>query len=136
MLFTLAAVVFCAAIFVFFSQEFISTFKKIFAIKGAPLILPLAGASFIIYNFNYWCLLTFYYYRQVLNGMVSFLTMLIPLGQVSSYIAAILVLTFISVVPVLVLEWVFRKKTYKPYPYPYLTSSIIWLISAFTLILS
>jgi len=136
MLFTLAAVVFCAAIFVFFSQEFISTFKKIFAIKGAPLILPLAAASLVIYSFDYWCLLAVYYYRQVLNSMVSFLTMLIPLGQISSYIAAILVLTFISVIPVLVLDLVSRKKTYKPYPYPYLTSSIIWLISAFILIIS
>ncbi|MCL9682746.1 hypothetical protein [Legionella maioricensis] len=133
MLFTLAAVVFCAAIFVFFSQEFIRTFKRIFAIKGAPLILPLAAASWVIYNFDDWVYLVIYYYRDVLRAIVTFLTKIIPLGQLSSYVAVILLLTFISVVPVFVLDWSFRRKTYKPYPYPYLTSTLIWLISAYLL---
>ncbi len=135
MLFTLAAVVFCAAIFVFFSQEFIRTFKKIFAIKGAFLILPLAAASFVIFNFNDWVYLVIYYYRDALRGILTFLTWIIPLGQVSSYVAAILLLTFISIVPVYLLDWYFRRKTYKPYPYPYLTSTLIWLTSSLILIL-
>ena len=61
MLFTLAAVVFFAAIVTFFSQEFIGIFKKIFAIKGAKLILPLLLASWCIINFNYLVLWVVYY---------------------------------------------------------------------------
>ena len=135
MLFTLAAVVFCAAIFVFFSQEFIRTFKKIFAIKGAILILPLAAASWIIFNFDNWVFLGIYYCRDVLHAIVTFLTRIIPLGQASSYVASILLLTVISVGPIFLLDWYFLKKTYKPYPHPYLTSTLIWLVSAFILIM-
>jgi len=61
MLFTLAAVVFFAAIVTFFSQEFIGIFKKIFAIKGAKLILPLLLASWCIINVNYLVLWVVYY---------------------------------------------------------------------------
>ncbi|BCA96311.1 hypothetical protein TUM19329_26720 [Legionella antarctica] len=135
MLFTLAAVVFCAAIFVFFSQEFIRVFKKIFAIKGAILILPLVVASCVVYNFNDLVYLVIYYYRDVLHAMLSFLTWIIPFGQVSSSVASIILLTLISTVPVFLLDWYLRRKTYKPYPYPYLTSTLIWLVSAFILII-
>ena len=133
MLLTLALVVFFAAIFVFFSQEFIRTFKKVLAIKGAMLLIPLAIASWLVYSFDYWALWAIYYYRELLKGVLTFLMRITPLYQISSSVAIILLLTFISVVPVFLLDWIFRKRTYKSYPYPYLTSTLIWLISALSL---
>ncbi len=135
MLFTLAAVVFFAAIMTFFSQEFIRTFKKIMDIKGAKLILPLLVASWLVLNYDYWALWVVYYYREILHGCVRMLAYIIPFKQISFYIADILVLTIISIVPVFCYDFfVYRKKNYKPYPHSYLVITIIWLINALTLI--
>lgn len=135
MLVTLALVIFSAAIIILFSQEIIGTIKKIVSLKGAGLILPLAIASWVVYTFDYWMILTIYYYREVLHVVVKFLTHIIPFAQASSYVAIVLLLILISIVPVLLLDWIFQKQTLKPYPYPYLTSTLIWLVSALTLVI-
>lgn len=135
MLFTLAAVVFFAAIMTFFSQEFIRMFKKIMAIKGAKLVLPLLAASWLVLTYDYWALWVVYYFRELLNGIVMMIAYIIPFGQISYYVASILVLTIISVAPILCFDYfVYRKKNYKPYPHSYLVSTIIWLVCALTLI--
>lgn len=131
---TLALVVLCAAIIVLFSQEFIRTFKNIFKIKGMILILPLAIASWLVYNFDYWVLWVLYYYREVLNAIISFLSGIMPFQQGASSIIAILLLTGLSVIPVFLLEWFLWKKHYKRYQYPYLTSTLIWIVSSILLL--
>ena len=131
MLLPLAIAVFSAAIFVFFSQEFIRAIKKILAIKGANLIIPLALASWVIYSFDYWFLWLIIYYREVLRQLLALLMYAIPYQPV----ALILLLTLISIVPVFVLDWLSRKRTFKPYPYPYLTSTIIWITTSLLIVL-
>lgn len=135
MLYTLAAVVFCATIFVFFSQEFVNLFKKILAIPGAKLILPLALASWLVYHAYPWILRPIYRYKILLNTLVDFFSSMLPLGRLSLYMSTILVLTVLSVLPVFLLDLFFIKKTYKSYPYPYLTSTFLWLISSLTLVI-
>ena len=135
MLYTLAAVVFCATIFVFFSQEFINVAKKILTIPGANLILPLALASWFVYHAYPWILGSIYHYKILLNTLAAFFASVLPLGELSSYVGAILLLTVISVLPVFLLDLLFIKKTYKPYPYPYLTSTFLWLVNALTLVI-
>lgn len=134
MLITLALVVLFAAIMVFFSQEFIRTFKKIFAIKGAKLVLPLAAASWLVYNFDYWCLWVLYYIREVLNYLISLLSHIMPFHQYARSLSMIVLLTILSVVPVLVIDVIHRRRTYKPFAYPYLTSTLIWIVSTLLLI--
>lgn len=134
MLLTLAIVVFFASIFVFFSQEFIKTGKKIFSIKGAPLILPLAIASWLLYQFSSWILWGLYYYGEVLTKLRKMLMMVIPFQQLGYPLATIIVLTVISVLPVVLLDIYLKHKTYKGYKYPYTTSSIIWIISVVVLL--
>ena len=134
MLITLAVVVFFASIFVFFSQEFIRTFKRLFAIKGAKLILPLAAASWFVYKFELWVLWAIYYYREVLLNMVTLVTHILPFKRAAPGIALILVLTLLSVVPVFIADFIFKKRTFRPYPYPYLTSSLIWVLNAVVLV--
>lgn len=134
MLLTLAIVVFFASIFVFFSQEFIKTGKKIFSIKGAPLILPLAIASWLLYQFSSWILWGLYYYGEVLAKLRKMLIMVIPFQQLGYPLATIIVLTVISVLPVVLLDIYLKHKTYKGYKYPYTTSSIIWIISVVVLL--
>ncbi|KTD43713.1 hypothetical protein [Legionella quateirensis] len=130
MLLTLALVVFAAAIMTLFAQEFIRTFKKIFAIKGAKLVLPLLLGSWLVLNFDYLCLWGFYYYQEILNAVVVFLAGLIPFQSIARPIVLILILTLISVAPVVLLDLYLVKKTFKHYEYPYLTSTLIWIVTA------
>jgi len=131
---TLALVVFFAAIITFFSQEFIRLFKKIFAIWGAKTVLPLLLASWIIYTFDYWVMWIIYYCRELLYGASSGLAHIVPSQNYGYKIAMILLLTFLSVVPVLLLDLLSKRRTYRHYPYPYLTSSIIFITTALILL--
>lgn len=130
MLLTLALVIFSAAIMVLFSQEFIRTFKKIFAIKGAKLFLPLFMGSWLAVNSEDFFVFIVYYIRAILNSIVVFFTQIIPFNKGAYSSVLIIILTLISVVPVVLLDMYLVKKTYKHYEYPYLTSTLIWIISA------
>jgi hypothetical protein len=129
MLLTLALVVFFASIIVFFSQEFIDLFKKIMAIPGALLLLPLLLATSLIYHYQQWILPALHYYQDVLNTILIYLLKIMPRYSMISYLMLVLLLTFISVVPVLLLDQLSRYRTYKRYPYPYVTSTLIWLLN-------
>ncbi|HAU1962493.1 TPA: hypothetical protein F8R58_15485, partial [Legionella pneumophila] len=98
---------------------------KIFAIRGAKLLIPLGLASWLIYNFDYLFIWAIYYIREVLHAVLSFLTRVMPFKQYSTAIALIILLTTVSVGPVLLLDLINRKRTYKGYAYPYLTSTLI-----------
>ncbi|HAT9660178.1 TPA: hypothetical protein JBD28_08950, partial [Legionella pneumophila subsp. pneumophila] len=108
MLLTLALVILFATIMVFFSQEFIRTFKKILAIKGAKLLVPLGIASWLIYNFDYLFIWVIYYIREVLQAVLAFLTRIMPFKPYSTSIALIILLTTVSVGPVLLLDLIYR----------------------------
>jgi hypothetical protein len=132
---TLALVVFFAAILVLFSQEFIGIFKKIFAIKGAKLFLPLIIGSWLVIDFEDIFLWGIYYFRETLNAIVLFLSQIIPFQGAYS-IVLIIVLAIISVVPVFLLDMYLVKKTYKHYEYPYITSTLIWIITALAFVVT
>ena len=134
MLLTLAAVVFFASIMVFFAQEFIRAFKKVFAIKGAKLIIPLALGSWIVYTYEYWLLWVINYYREFLKTSFGFLVHLIPFQRCASSVALILLLTSISIVPVFVLNWISLKRTFAAYQYSYLVSTLIWITTSVILL--
>jgi hypothetical protein len=131
---TLVLVICVAAIFCFFSQEFTRAFKKIFAIKGATLILPLAIASWFVFTFDYLVLWALLYIREVLDNMNQFLIRVLPEKKYSSDIILIVLLTLTSVGPVIILNILSYRKTHKPYPYPYLLSTILWIIGAILLV--
>lgn len=131
---TLVLLVCIAAIFCFFSQEFMRLFKKILAVKGVLLLLPLALASWFVFNYEHLVLLFLYYVRDVLNHINNFLTGLMPSTPYTTAIILIVLLTAISVAPVLLMNIWYYKKTYKPAPHPYLISTLIWIISSILLI--
>lgn len=134
MLLTLALVVFLSAIMVLFSQEFIRIFKGIFAIRGAKLILPLAFASWLVCLFDYPLLWAVYYYREFLAAAANALAYFIPFKTAALPVAKIILITSLAVIPVFLLDWIVRQKTYGAYRYVYLTSTLIWIISAFVML--
>ncbi|TAL62408.1 MAG: hypothetical protein EPN84_06530 [Legionella sp.] len=131
---TIAFLVFVGAIAVFFAQEFNNTLKSIFAIRGMLLILPLALASWLVYTFDYWVLWAIYYYRETLQVLIDGIAYLIPLKSAPT-IAMILVLALVSIVPIWVADYILFKRSYTRFPYPYLASTLILVISSICLIM-
>lgn len=132
---TLALVVLVFSIIVFFSQEFIRMIKKVFGITGAKIILPLLICSWAIYTFDEWFLWAIYYTRDVLQLAVAWIMRLLPFQKWAQSVALILLLTILSVVPSLFMQWLTFKKRYKEYKYPYLTSTIIWITCSVLLLM-
>ncbi|HCJ1109635.1 TPA: hypothetical protein NQN63_000236 [Legionella pneumophila] len=131
----LALVVLLGAIIVLFSEEFIKSFKKLWAIKGAKLLLPLFTASWFIYTFDFLFLWVIFYLSEFLHYTLAFLIKLMPFQQGAESVVLVILLTFFSVVPVLIIDFFTRKKNYKGYQYPYIISTIIWIFCVVLLII-
>jgi hypothetical protein len=133
-LITLTLVVLATSIIVFFSQEFTQVFKKIFAIPGAKLFIPIVFASWLVFQYKYWIVWGLKYYRDVLREVLITLSQALSLNEILTKVLVIILLTCVSIIPVVVLEFYLHRKTYKSYPYPYLTSTVLWLVSAIPLL--
>ncbi|HAU4159341.1 TPA: hypothetical protein ACPHXU_001642 [Legionella anisa] len=130
-----ALVVLFGVVMVLFSEEFSKSLKKLWAIKGARLLLPLFAASWFIYTFDFLFVWVIFYLSKFLHEILAFLIRLMPFQQGAESIALVILLTFFSVVPVLIIDFFTRKKTYKSYPYPYITSTLIWILCVVLLII-
>ena len=130
MLVTFALVVFSSAIVIVFSQEFTSLFKAVFAYKTTQILIPLFAASWLVYSYDYWILWGVYYCQQILSSTVLFFSELLSPYSIKSSMIVIVVLTLTSVLPVFILNIIWKKRTLRVYPYPYITSTMIWIISA------
>ena len=130
-----ALVVLFGVIMVLFSEEVSKSFKKLWAIKGARLLLPLFAASWFIYTFDFLFVWVIFYLRGFLHDTLTFLIRLMLFQQGATSVALVTLLTFFSVVPVLIIDFFTRKKNYKSYQYPYITSTIIWIFCVVLLII-
>ncbi|WP_058535681.1 hypothetical protein [Legionella saoudiensis] len=134
MLFTMTLVILLGAIAVFFSQEFLGFIKKVFAVKGVKLFLPLLAASWFVFSFGDWVIWGITYYRELLATVLTFIVAIIPLPQIAEYTALVIVLTVVSVLPVYLIDLYMRKRSYKSYNYPYTTSTLLFIVSTFVLL--
>lgn len=134
MLVTLALVILCSSIVVFFAQEFRTLFVNIFAIKGVKLVLPLLIASWLIYAFQYWALLGVSYFRELIRGGADLLMQVMPFQKFAEEIAHISLLFALSIIPVLLIELYLRHRTHKGYKYRRLFSALIFVVSAILLL--
>jgi hypothetical protein len=136
MLTTLALVVFFAAIVLFFSQELIGLIKKIFEIRGAKLFLPLAIASFAVYELNFWFLWIIFYYKDFLQSSWSLIHNFLPASPTNTSVSYIIVLTGVSVIPVVLWGFITRKSRYKGHAHSHVASILIWVISVMLFVLT
>ncbi|KTD70337.1 hypothetical protein Lsan_0019 [Legionella santicrucis] len=130
-----ALVVLFGVVMVLFSEEFSKSFKNLWAIKGARLLLPLFAASWFIYTFDFLFVGVLFYSHQFLHDILAFLIGIMPFQQGAESAALVILLTFFSVVPVLIIDFFTRKKNYKGYQYPYITSTLIWIFCVALLII-
>jgi hypothetical protein len=132
----LSLIVVSCAIVVFFSQEFGKFFKKLFAIRGMKLFLPLVLASAIVVDYSNWVLWGLLRFKAFLHSMVATLASWLFFHAGATFVANVLVLAGFSILPVLAINSWVKKKTYHSFHYAYLTSTIIWLLIAVLLTVS
>ena len=134
MLVTIALVVFFASIASFFAPEFGRVFKKIFAIPGAKLLIPLVVASgfIVIYEeAGHWLLIRF---QIMLHQWVIKLDTLIPFEAGSLSIARIISLFIIASLPIWIARGsAIRKKRLEPHTGTYWIGLVLWIIGAILL---
>ncbi|KTD20534.1 Uncharacterised protein [Legionella lansingensis] len=132
MLLTLALLVLFCAIVVFFSNEFANFFKKLFAIRGMKLLLPLILATTLIVLYEHWVSWGVLYARWLLHVAVTTMANRFPFPG-SLLITKILILMVLAVLPVVVIDFLEKRRRFEPFRYSFITSMIIWLVVAMLL---
>ena len=125
---TLTLMIFISAIILFFSKEFKNMFKKLFAIPGMPLLLPLFFATLVVIDYETQILWGILILISALQSLVLTVSQWFSFGKISLTIVSILVLMIISLLPVFALEWWVRQRSYRAFHYGYIITAIIWLI--------
>lgn len=127
MLVTLAIGIFSCAIMVIFANEFGSLFKKIFAIRGAKLFLPLIGASLVAVLYEPWLLMSLLYLKETLFAIIKLLASIFPFHFGAFSIAAVAVIMILTVFPVYVLNIISIRKTHFSFAWAQILNALLWL---------
>lgn len=136
MLYTLAFVVVISAFVMLFSKEIIDLVKKILAIRGMKLVMPLLLVTGLIIKIEPYILIALLYIQESLLVVVKALAGSMHMGVGGFILADVLLLLSLSVLPVLALEYWKQKTTMYPYKYPYFTSTLIWIFISILLVTS
>ncbi len=135
MLVTIALVVLCSSIVVFFSEEFISLFKKMLAIPGVKLLLPLVIASLFVEMYESWGLWVLARCQAALHQVIYLLSRLVPFETGSVSLMRIVYLFIIASLPV----WCFLLKSrlqgrrYPVHPFTYHLGLVLWVMAVILL---
>ncbi|WP_419419159.1 hypothetical protein ACNVED_11525 [Legionella sp. D16C41] len=129
----IVGIIVLAAIFVFFSAEFGRMIKKIMAIRGVALFLPLTLVSWIVASYEPWILWTLLYvkigFHMAVFGIVSIIPF--PIGRES--LATFILIYSLTLIPLAIIYW--RKKKYPVYykSNQWIITAAIWLFLLITL---
>lgn len=137
MIVTIALIVFLASIAAFFAQEFGRMFKKLFAIPGTKLLLPLLLASWLIVVYEEWGRWLLLRLQVALHSLVHRLHILVPFEKGSLPFAKVMYLFLIATLPIWFSELAaLRKGRRKRQPPTYWVGIVLWIIAAILLTLS
>jgi hypothetical protein len=129
---TLALVVAFSAIILFFAKEFGDLFKKIFAIPGAKLFLPLIGVTLLLTLYEPWVYFALFYMKKVLHDFISFVVSLLPFRKGAISLVSIVLFMALALLPAYAMNVWRIHKTNLPFPHSKFLSAMLWL---FTVIL-
>lgn len=137
MIYTLALVVFCSSIAVFFSDELSALLKKISKFPGVKLLIPLLFASWLIEKYQDWGRWLLIQVQALSFKLVETSSHIVSFqaGAVSFF--RVLYLFVLAGLPVWFF-WLMAKykgNTKKePRPLAYRVAVVLWLVAAFLLI--
>ncbi|KTC77035.1 hypothetical protein [Legionella brunensis] len=132
MLLTVALVVVCCAIVVMFSQEFANFFKRIFAIRGMKLLLPLILASTLVVYYDPWVSWGLLQTKRILHTAAATIANWLSFKE-ALIVANIIILMGLAVLPVAIANFWIKHKSFEPFRFAFITSMVIWLIVAILL---
>lgn len=132
---TIALVVLICSIVVMFSTEFGELIKKIFAIRGMKLFLPLFLATFLVVYYEPWVLLGLSKIQTMLSMLATKMITWLPFEAGANILANVVLLVAFSLLPVFALNAWSKRKNFQAFQYSYLTSTIIWLFVAVLIVL-
>ena len=130
MLFTLALLVFCSAIFVFFLDEFKGLLKKIFSIPGFKLVIPLIIASLVIEAYEAWGQWLLLWFQKGLHQILYKFASFMPFEMGAVLVVRILFLLAAAMLPVGISH--FRAKRQgrrQPESFTFWLGLTLWLIA-------
>ncbi|WP_131782347.1 hypothetical protein [Legionella gresilensis] len=112
-----------SAILVFFSAEFGNMIKKIMAIPGVKLLLPLTLVSWFIISSEAWILWGLLFVKIGLHTAVSWLAKIMPFPGWKERLATFFVIYLITLIPLSIIYWRKKKR-------PFFYKSSYWIITA------
>jgi hypothetical protein len=133
MLLILSLVVFIGAIIVCFSTELINIVKKIHAIPGVSIFLPLIVASSVLIrnqSIVCWCLI---HTQIALYVIILHVMHWLPFTINAYAVARIIILFTLTLLPMLLMSAWRSYKNYQPFTHAWLVGLMIWLILAMLL---
>lgn len=131
---TLAILICGFAIMVFFAEEFLNLFKKIFGIPGVALFAPLIIASSVIVLYDAWEPWLFFRIKDILNTMPEVIASILPFGSFSLPLARIIYLFCMASFPIWVVYYKTRAKgNRKSNSFPFWLGLFLWVFLAILL---
>lgn len=132
----MALIILISSILVFFSEEWGNLFKKIFAIRGVKLFVPLIMASWLIVDYEPWLLKGLLGIKYVLHAIINALQSIMPSWSITPSLLTVLVLMLVSVLPVIGVDYLIRRKSPLGYRHKIQTCLILWISTAILLTVS
>lgn len=131
----LAIIVFAASIAVFFADEWVRLFKRIVAIPGVRLIVPLLCFSWLIETYQAWGHWLLIRMQATLYSFESILVGLFPFKIGTIHLIRIFYLTSLACLPV-ILAWMLAlyRKELPALKRSYYIGIVLWILGVFLII--
>lgn len=130
----LAALVFLSAVVLLFAKELEALINKMVAIPGVKLTLPLLLVSFVIEQYDEWCVWFLLTCQEQLSRAIQMMIALSPVKLYANWVSEILLLFIIACIPI-VFVWVLKKKSmiFRPIISPVYLGYVFWIVAVFLL---
>lgn len=124
---SMIVLVFLGAIFVIFSDYFQEQIKKIFAIQGVALVLPLLLMTLLVVDVEPYLLIVLLYIKLGLTEAISFLCKTIPLKACNFFLMPATLILTLTLSPVLIIKKLKARKLIIPFDYGGIVALMLWL---------
>ena len=125
---TLALVIAFSTIFILFSKEFGALFKKIFAVPGVKLFLPLITATLLVVFYEPWVYFVLLYTKRALHNLITLLAYYLPFETGATSLISIFVVMGITILPAYAMNVWSIRKTHLPFEHSKFLSAFLWLL--------
>lgn len=132
-MFVVTLVLLSCTILVFFSQEFAASFKKLFALPGVRLLLPLIVVTALIVYYDAWALWTLLKAKETLRNFAVFLAKMVPF-QNAFLFSNMLVLFSLPVLFLIAKRLGAKKSPLYSYQFYYFSVAILWVLALILLV--